>query len=416
MAIDISKLFSDIAGPANTDLAEGQARLNAMDTPGGMAALLYPQRSRAMRQGLGGLFGNPAGGMTPQEQIPEAMRGLDINDPNSIAMVIRKLNAIGATREASQLKLGLDQLLAENANAAAKTAALTANAAANTSQAEQQVLRTPAYISEADSAALRAKNQTEANATEKDKLTLAEARLDFDEEDQGRYRGIQEEQNRLEGLRIDAMNTNLTNQDKTLINDAVNLSIEAQEDGRIAIQMAAKFERLNPLAGIRGSAFEGWKSFMGTGDEVSLMKTEFTGFVNKLMVQGLPPGVASDKDIAMVQAGFPDASYNPEQIQRYMRGLAKVSFINAALESAKATYAVDNAGSLAGFQDEWNKIRNDSSFISGLEEQHGVNFITEGEADDIDDSLQGQAALIMQRRAADRASRSNAGDPFSRNR
>jgi hypothetical protein len=120
MAIDISKLFSDIAGPANTDLVEGTARLNAMDTPGGMAALLSPQRSRAMRQGLGGLFGNPAGGMTPQEQVPEAMRGLDINDPNSIAQVIRKLNAIGATKEASQLKLGLDQLIAENANTAAE--------------------------------------------------------------------------------------------------------------------------------------------------------------------------------------------------------------------------------------------------------------------------------------------------------
>tara|TARA_R110002074_G_scaffold144499_3_gene292208 strand:- start:8587 stop:9912 length:1326 start_codon:yes stop_codon:yes gene_type:complete len=120
MAIDISKLFSDITGPANTDLVEGTARLNAMDTPGGMAALLSPQRARAMRQGLGGLFGDPAGGMTPQEQVPEAMRGLDINDPNSIAQVIRKLNAVGATKEASQLKLGLDQLLAENANAAAE--------------------------------------------------------------------------------------------------------------------------------------------------------------------------------------------------------------------------------------------------------------------------------------------------------
>ena len=121
MAIDISKLFADIAGPANTDAAEGANRVNAMQTPGGMAVYLSAQRGRAMRQGLGGLFGQDEGiGMTPQERIPEAMRGLDINDPNSIAMVIRKLNAIGATREASQLKLGLDQLIAENANAAAE--------------------------------------------------------------------------------------------------------------------------------------------------------------------------------------------------------------------------------------------------------------------------------------------------------
>tara|TARA_R110002167_G_scaffold543_6_gene2442 strand:+ start:2422 stop:3729 length:1308 start_codon:yes stop_codon:yes gene_type:complete len=174
MAIDISKLFADIAGPATTDAEEGANRVNAMQTPGGMAVYLSAQRGRAMRQGLGGLFGQDAGiGMTPQERIPEAMRGLDINDPNSIAMVIRKLNAIGATREASQLKLGLDQLLAENANAAADllvkqdTAAVRSreadnqaaqvlvnetNAATNQGQLEAEIARDGQAVIEADEA------------------------------------------------------------------------------------------------------------------------------------------------------------------------------------------------------------------------------------------------------------------------
>jgi hypothetical protein len=87
-------------------------------------------------------------------------------------------------------------------------------------------------------------------------------------------------------------------------------------------------------------------------------------------------------------------------IQRYMRGLAKASFINAALESAKADYAMDNQGNLAGFQRHWKEISSAVDFITKLEEEHNINFIEEGEEDDIGDSPQAKARLILQQREA----------------
>jgi hypothetical protein len=83
-----------------------------------------------------------------------------------------------------------------------------------------------------------------------------------------------------------------------------------------------------------------------------------------------------------------------------MRGLAKASFINAALESAKADYAMDNHGNLAGFQRHWKEISSAVDFISKLEEEHNINFIEEGEADDIDDSVIGKLRLIKAQRDA----------------
>lgn len=399
MPLDINKMFSDMVGvPGEQDRLDGLARVEAMGQGSGMAALLSPQRSRALRQSMGGLFGVDTKNV--KEKIPEILKGLDMTDPASIMDVARKLDEIGAGAEAAQLRNSAIQNIEDNRVRTAQTAAQTANAAANTSQAAETVRRTPAVLEEAAAATSRAATQAAQQKINAEAQTLAEATFDFDQEDSNRFRTIQEEQNRLEQLRINHMATNLTNQDKTLINEAVESSIQSQQEGMVAIQMAAKFERLNPLAGFRGDVIEGFHAFLGNQNEVSLMRTQFTGFVNNLVVQGLPPGVASDKDIEMVQSGFPDASYSPEMIQRYMRGLAKASFINAALESAKADYAMDNQGNLAGFQRHWKEISSAVDFISKLEEEHNINFIEEGEEDDIGDSPQAKARLILQQREA----------------
>lgn len=113
MALDINKMFADMVPSTPSDNVEGTARVNAMGTLGGMAAYLSPQRGRAMRQGLGGLLGEGVG-MTPEEQIPKAMEGLNMNDPSSVMATARKLDAIGATRQAAQLRAVAMQNITQN--------------------------------------------------------------------------------------------------------------------------------------------------------------------------------------------------------------------------------------------------------------------------------------------------------------
>jgi hypothetical protein len=422
MALDINKMFSDMTGnPAEQDRLEGLARVSSMGTPGGMAAYLSPQRSRTLRQSMGGIFGIDT--RNTQEKIPEILAGLDITDPASVMAAAQRLDEIGANKEAAQLRNVAIQNIEDNRVRSAQTEAQTvtaaasaANAAANKSQAEQTALRTPSVIMDAEAAKSRAATAKDAQETDEGALDLDVKKFNFDEQDSNRYRAIQEEQNRLEKLRIDSLNTNLTNQDKTLVNDAILASIDARGKGMAAIGLAAQFERLDPVGGFRGDAWEGFKNFLGTQEEVSMMKTEFTGFVTSLVVQGLPSGVASDKDIEMVQRGFPDASYNAEEIHRYMRGVAKVSFINAELELEKANWAATNGGNLAGFAAHWKQVSSDEDFIPRIEREQGVNFIQEGEEDDIDDSAQGRMRRELQRRKAEEEATSTSSQDAFRHR
>ena len=68
----------------------------------------------------------------------------------------------------------------------------------------------------------------------------------------------------------------------------------------------------------------------------------------------LPPGVASDKDVALVLQGVPDTFANPETMGSYVKGLAKLKQAEHAYIKAEVAYAKENKGSLKGFTEAQN--------------------------------------------------------------
>ena len=76
-------------------------------------------------------------------------------------------------------------------------------------------------------------------------------------------------------------------------------------------------------AGMQGKLGEEWKELTGAQDKVTAVRTQYRRIRNALAVQNLPPGVASDKDIAMVLEGFPSDFTNYEELRKYITAMER---------------------------------------------------------------------------------------------
>ena len=102
--------------------------------------------------------------------------------------------------------------------------------------------------------------------------------------------------------------------------------------------------------GALGSWAEGWAKISGRQDAVTSLRQEYLRLRNEVATGQLPPGAASDKDIALIMEGFPPPTANPEELGRFLRGMGKAQAVKSALEAAKADWMAANRGSLSRAQ------------------------------------------------------------------
>lgn len=157
-------------------------------------------------------------------------------------------------------------------------------------------------------------------------------------------------------LKLEELDRNGTQLDagaRNAVNTAVGESTAA----------AALADRMNNLAdrmkgrdmgwGWASAAREGWKGMFGGQDPVSALRSEYNQLVNAQAVKNLPPGPASDKDIALAKQGFPPDSASGEYLQSFLRGMAKMQSAVAAAADRKANWISAN-GSLAPVRRDTN--------------------------------------------------------------
>lgn len=122
----------------------------------------------------------------------------------------------------------------------------------------------------------------------------------------------------------------------------VNSSSLAATSGEQAVQqyqqLAGKIDALGGSWGTGSSAKEFLKRATGNEDAVSALKREYTRMASQGVIKLLPPGPASDKDIANAKEGIPDANAAPDVMSSYLRGMAKLSAYDAVLNNAKAEW------------------------------------------------------------------------------
>lgn len=137
--------------------------------------------------------------------------------------------------------------------------------------------------------------------------------------------------------------------------------------------LANDYSRTRPMGGVGGKAMDKWKATFGTQDEVSRIKTQFQSVVNTNIINSLPPGVASDKDIEMAKSGYMNNSWSAEQIEEFLRGQAKLSAFVAEKKNAKAKWVSDKGGDSSGFNEHWQEVISQEGYKEMVSEKYGLS-------------------------------------------
>jgi hypothetical protein len=126
---------------------------------------------------------------------------------------------------------------------------------------------------------------------------------------------------------------------QTLVNEGALTAISSEQQVTQYQDLAGRVDQLGGSWGAGSSAHEWIKRSLGSEDAVSALKREYTRMASQGVIKLLPPGPASDKDIANAKEGIPNANASPEVVASYLRGMAKLSAYDAVLSGAKSEWA-----------------------------------------------------------------------------
>jgi len=90
---------------------------------------------------------------------------------------------------------------------------------------------------------------------------------------------------------------------------------------------------------------ENAKRITGSEDGYTALRQDYVRIRNQGLLSDLPPGPASDKDIALMKDGFPNENQSPEYIANWLKSYSNVQKAIAQKEDAKAEW-ISGVGSL----------------------------------------------------------------------
>lgn len=128
-----------------------------------------------------------------------------------------------------------------------------------------------------------------------------------------------------------------------------------------ADELAANFEKYDPVGGLQGSFIEFAKEVSGQQDVISALRTEASRLTTGAAVAALPKGPASDKDIALVLRGVPPANAGAEYFASYARGVAKMQKAEAQYKREQLNW-LSKKRSYEGFNAHMTKKRVEEQF------------------------------------------------------
>ena len=106
-------------------------------------------------------------------------------------------------------------------------------------------------------------------------------------------------------------------------------------------------------AGLFGRVAEWGKGIAGAQGDISTWKTQVTELINTNIINNLPPGIASDRDIQIIQAGFPDNSWNQDQLIEWIGAYQNVLRGKATRDQFQARWIEQNPRNTTGWKDAY---------------------------------------------------------------
>jgi len=219
---------------------------------------------------------------------------------------------------------------------------------------------------------------------------------------------------------INKLNTDIPESTRKIINESAVVAATSKQAANQFNDLASRIEST-------GGGYGGLSTFNsfltksggfqnGTYD----LRQEYTRLRNNAAIKSLPPGPATDRDIALALSGFPTETADARTLASFLRGMAKLQEIDATVANAKTDWVAQNNGVLtranktfvAGdytakqgetFVDFSNRIAKDvNSRYSGVGERERVQGLvsqipTTGELPTTGTSVLNQADQILAR-------------------
>ena len=114
--------------------------------------------------------------------------------------------------------------------------------------------------------------------------------------------------------------------------------------------------------GLYGSVDE-WitQKITGNVDDTTALKQKYRDLKNAIVIQNLPAGVASDKDIAIAREGWPGPNVSPAYLASFMRGMQKMQVMDYAWNSHRSHY-IGTEETVQGLSTDW--LKNQKAWLS----------------------------------------------------
>ena len=329
----VAKHYLDVVKTMGED-----AKLNNMRNAAAISAAILkkPEDGAALAEKMAAAAANTPG----QEKQAEALTtlaGQIRGNPGGAALQTAMFlaAATGNEKEFTNIMNGV---------AAAQPSLDEAKAKAGQAQAEQKVKETNAKYAEDQALANLGYTKAQTNRlyaqTKNDaaRLALDEKRLLADQI--ARQEELRAKMGEIpEGVRKD-------------LDKAVADGSTAKLQAASSTELAKKFRQYSKEAGeswkrttssgLRARAGETLAAWTGFEDDVSAMRKQYDALVASQVITNLPPGSASDTDIALVRGGFPDSTSNPEQVANFLDAMARVQRATAGQKRTESDYLAAN--------------------------------------------------------------------------
>lgn len=138
---------------------------------------------------------------------------------------------------------------------------------------------------------------------------------------------------------------------RKIINESAIAAAAAKQGADQANRLANDLEKIGGGYGAFGSADEFIKKTLGNQDAMTQLRQEYTRVRSTQVSKLLPPGPASDTDVKNAMAGFPPPNADSKQLASFLRGLAKLQDVEAAMSNAKTDWLAKNGGQLTRAKD-----------------------------------------------------------------
>jgi hypothetical protein len=133
---------------------------------------------------------------------------------------------------------------------------------------------------------------------------------------------------------------------RKLINESAVLSATSKQSAQQFNDLAKRLDESGGGYGVFSSASDFLKKGAGFQGGMTQLRQEYTRLRNTAAIKSLPPGPATDKDIAMALKGFPSDNASAGDLSSFLRGMAKLQDVDASINNAKTDWLAQNNGTL----------------------------------------------------------------------